>query len=227
MRINIECGIYKMKAEFFKALNITEYQYKHRREDLMEWLYNFFDYELLEDVFPIMIEIKEIFTDEYEPLPRRLVESTLQKQEDYGQYVKEHLPKDYEPYSKSRMAQEAIADFGCEKYGHFNDRSVAARYVGPAMEEFGDKRGDKVWINYHTYEILSDEIKQEWLKLLKQYKVDEKTIYETFVKTSQKNADASIFKEKSQHYREAMQIFDAQHHILPIRVDYWKIKEEK
>ena len=43
----IEAGkIYNFKEEFFELTGITMYQFRNRKEDLFEWLKEFYDYEL-------------------------------------------------------------------------------------------------------------------------------------------------------------------------------------
>jgi hypothetical protein len=132
----VDTGIYKLKEELFPLLKISTSQYDRRREELMEWLAEFYDYEILEGK-PIRIKINEIY-GEYKPLPRSL-KISKQKQEDYNEYVKTHLSKEFTVESKAHMARNAIADFAMEKYNHTSDAAVARRYVGPAMEEFGEK----------------------------------------------------------------------------------------
>jgi hypothetical protein len=56
----IEAGkIYDFKGEFFAITGITMYQFRNRKEDLLEWLKEFYDYELY-DGRPIRIYIKEV-----------------------------------------------------------------------------------------------------------------------------------------------------------------------
>lgn len=84
----IQCGIYVLKTDFFNIIKIPLTQYKQRKEDLMEWLKDFFDYEILEGK-PIRIKINEVY-GEYSPLPRKIntKELTLQKEKDYEEFVK-------------------------------------------------------------------------------------------------------------------------------------------
>lgn len=56
----IEAGkIYNFKTEFWPAVGINKGQWENRREDLLEWLTNFYNYELVEGR-PIRIFIKEV-----------------------------------------------------------------------------------------------------------------------------------------------------------------------
>ena len=136
VKVMIEQKIYELKNEFFPLLNISIGQYRRRKEDLMEWLKDFFDYEILEGK-PIRIKINEVY-GEYQPMPRN-IGLTLQKEKDYEEFVKWNLSKEFKPESKCHMAKLAIDRFGEEKYHHQSDKAVARRYVGPAMEKVGEK----------------------------------------------------------------------------------------
>ena len=66
----IEAGkIYNLKEEFFTMLAIGRRAWLERKEDLLAWLTNFYDYELIEGR-PIRIHIKEVY-GEYRTLPRK------------------------------------------------------------------------------------------------------------------------------------------------------------
>lgn len=52
--------IYNFKEEFWKELNISKNSWENRKEDLLAWLENFYDYELLGGR-PIRIHIKEVY----------------------------------------------------------------------------------------------------------------------------------------------------------------------
>ena len=56
----ITSKIYNFKEEFCKELGIGVRAWKDRKQDLLAWLENFYDYELLEGR-PIRIYIKEIY----------------------------------------------------------------------------------------------------------------------------------------------------------------------
>ena len=62
-------GIYSLKKEFAPALGIPNNQLDRRKEELYEWLKNFFVFEILDGV-PIRIHIQEV-VGEYQPLPRK------------------------------------------------------------------------------------------------------------------------------------------------------------
>lgn len=215
----IEPGIYKLKDEFFKLVGISRAQYDRRREDLMEWLKDFYDYEILEGR-PIRIRIIETY-GEYQPLPRQK-KTFLMKQYDYEEYVKKNLSKNFKPESKAHMARGAIADFGHEKYNHTNDIAVARRYTGPAMEKYGEKSDNYVWVSYNTYEPLSEELLKAWFKILREERIGEKEAANAFYKAEQ---GMDITKEKNA-YKTALKRMKQETHEVPVRVAEWKIRKD-
>ena len=85
----------------------------------MLWLSNFYDYELLNGC-PIRIHIKEVY-GEYQQMPRKIKYDTIQMEEkmkDYTNFTIASLGPKFKPNSKSKVAREAIEEFGYEKYGH-------------------------------------------------------------------------------------------------------------
>ena len=107
----IEPKLYKLKEEFFPILNIAINQWKSRREDLLQWLANFFDYELINGR-PLMINITEVYGD-YMPLPRKISSTNMtEKLTDYERFTIAALGTEFKPNSKSKVAREAIESFG-------------------------------------------------------------------------------------------------------------------
>ena len=74
----IEAGkIYDFKGEFFELTGITMYQFRNRKDDLLEWLKEFYEYELY-DGRPIRIYIKRVIG-----LPKEKVYIDTDKSEIY------------------------------------------------------------------------------------------------------------------------------------------------
>ena len=211
-----EPGLYKLKEEFFVINDIPMNQYKTRRNDLLEWWKDFYDYEII-GTKPIMIKITEVF-GEYEPLPRK-VPDTAEKIADYNNYVKEHLPKDFQPESKAHMARGAIKKFGKAKYHHTSDSAVARNYVGPAMEKYGEKSEEKVWVDFYNYEELTNEQVRIWKEILKSNHLGDKELTETGLKALQKQ---DISKEQT-YYISALDEAFMVLGVKPIRVSKWRI----
>ena len=159
-----------------------------------------------------MIKIIEVF-GEYEPLPRKIPD-TAEKIADYNNYVKEHLPKDFQPESKARMAREAISAFGLRKYNHTSDAAVARRYVGPAMEEYGEKSDTHVWVDYRDYRELDAETLQLWIGILNHNHIGEREAANAFYKQEQ---GMDITREK-QSFKRSLEEMKAMTGIIPVKV---------
>lgn len=137
--MNIEANkIYDFKKEFWGIVGINKGQWENRKADLLEWLKEFYDYELLEGR-PIRIYIKEII-GEYKPLPRKINsrELTEKKISKYTNFAIASLGTDFKPNSKARVSREAMSSFGYNEFGHISVPAVSRRYVGPAMEQYGE-----------------------------------------------------------------------------------------
>jgi hypothetical protein len=219
----IENKIYLFKEEFMPLLGITNYQYKYRKDDLMNWLKDFFNYEILKGK-PIRINIIEQF-GEYEALPKQGQEKiTQQKQKDYEDYVIEHLPKEFTPMSKTRMSQNAINDFGKERYKHYNQEAVNRRYVGPAMDTHGEKTNERYWCWYKSYTQLEQEVLEDWRNILVKWKCTEKEVYAAFCeKNSTKDETEMVRLEGA--FKAAMMDFTSKYGDKLVCIPKWKIAE--
>ena len=212
-------GVYILKDEFFKENNIPHNQYKNRKEDLLEWLKEFYEYKILEGK-PIRIEITEVI-GEYKPLPRKIIKLTEQKQKDYEAYVRLGLSKEFTPESKCHMARNAISDFGEDRYGHTSDKAVARRYVGPAMEKLGEQSDTHYWVNYATYEKLSPELLNAWLNILDKEHIGQEQAANAFYIAEQ---GGDITKEKDA-FKKALKAMKEQYHIIPVKVAEWRLRD--
>lgn len=214
-----EPGVYKLKTEFFKENSISEMQYKRRKEDLMDWLKDFYDYEILEGK-PLRIKIIEVY-DEYKPLPRK-VGSSVMKQHDYEEYVKRNLPIEYKHESKTHMAREAIADFGYDKYKHTSDKAVARRYTGPAMEKYGEHNENYQWVDSISYEVIDEKTLQIWKGILKEVGLLDE---EGLVLILQKLRKKQSIKKELTMYETAILLMKDATGVIPVKVPEWRIKK--
>lgn len=204
--------------------NISKNQWIRRKDDLLEHLSEFMDITEIEpsnNNMAYLYEIKGEIPETIPPLPRKNTQTTKQKEKDYVEFVKAHLPKDWEPESKVRMAREAILDFGNSKYNHYSTEAVVRRYVGPAMEEYGEKTDEMYWVDCYTYRIVSDELLADWHQILHQYRINEKQMAEAFIKYSE---GEDISKEVSS-YKQAQEHFYNKYGIRIIKVNKWKVKD--
>lgn len=219
----IEAKVYLFKEEFMPLLKITNYQYRHKKNELLEWLKDFFEYEILEGR-PIRINILQQI-GEYEPLPTKdQKQKTKKKQDDYENYVIEHLPKEFAPMSKARMTRDAVNDFGKEKYNHTNLEAVNKRYVGPAMETHGQKTEERYWCWYKTYKQLPQEVVDDWRTILAKWKCTEKEVYAAFCSKQASKDDAEMIRVEGA-FKSAMAEFLSKYDDRIIFIPKWKINK--
>ena len=218
----IEAGkIYDFKGEFFTATGITMYQFRNRKEDLLEWLKEFYDYELY-DGRPIRIYIKEVI-GEYQPLPRKINsrELTEKKKERYTNFTIASLGTEFKPNSKARVAREAMFDFGYEEFGHTSVHAVSRRYVGPAMDNYGEHNNKYQWVWFLDYSPLDAEALKRWASILKEENISEEEAANAFYRLAE---GEDITKEKNA-YKRAQQRFKELYGTIPVKVPEWRLKK--
>lgn len=137
--------IYDFKKEFWPLTGISKRSWENRKQDVLEWLKNFYDYEMIEGR-PIRILIKEVY-GEYRPLPRKIdYELAQQKIENYKTYTIAALGNEFKPNSKSKIARDAIYDFAFDKYGHENYKYVVRKFVKEPFDKYGETNNMWVWV---------------------------------------------------------------------------------
>ena len=218
----IEAGkIYDFKEEFFKLTGITLYQFRNRKEDLLEWLKEFYDYELYNGR-PIRIYIKKVI-GEYKALPRKVnsKELTEHKKQRYTSFAIASLGTEYAPNSKSRVAREAMYSFGYEEFGHTSVPAVVERYVGPAMNQYGEHDNKYQWVWFANYVPLPSDVLTHWSEILKEEKISDEEAANAFYR--QENGE-DITKEKNS-YKKAQQRFKEIYSTIPVKVPGWRLKK--
>ena len=198
---------------------IKKNQWETRKKDLLEWIGNFYDYELYEGR-PIRILIKDIY-GEYQPLPRKNVITSQQKQEDYRVFTLAALGTDFKPNSKAKTSREAIAAFGREKYGHDNVEGVSRRFVGPVFDEYGESNGIRHWVWYSTYEPLDMQTLDRWRAIMAEEHISEQEAANAFYRQEQ---GEDISKEKG-YFKKARDRFIAEFGDFAILVSDWRLKK--
>ena len=218
----IEAGkVYDLKEEFFKLTGITMYQFRNRKEELFEWLHEFYDYELYEGR-PIRIHIKEVM-GEYKPLPRKVnsKELTEQKITKYTTFTIAALGTEFKPNSKARVAREAMLDFGYEDFGHTSVPAVTRRYVGPAMERYGEHNNKYQWVYFLNYEPLDSEVLKQWAEILREERISEEEAANAFYRL----AEGEDISQEKQAYKKAQMRFKEIYGTIPVKVPQWRLKK--
>lgn len=196
----IEKKVYAFKEEFCKLLQIPTNQVERRLDELLDWLKNFYDFKFFKGR-PHRIQIIEIF-GEYRPLPRKAPSQDAlnqEKRKDYSDFTIASLGVEFKPNSKARVARQAIDAFGQIKYGHTNVEAVSKRFVKEPFETYGETDNKKVWVWYSTYEKISDEIIEDWRKIMSEEHISEKEAANAFYRQEQ---GEDISKEKG-YYKKA------------------------
>lgn len=215
----IEKKIYLLKEEFWVALNIPKSQWERRKDDLLQWWLNFFDYEIL-DGRPLRIEIKEVY-GEYQPLPRKIsITNMEEKMGDYERFAIASLGTEFKPNSKSKVAREAIASFGFEKYQHTSHEAVAKRFIKPAFDKYGECDNHYQWVWYNSYIPMTEEEVEAFRQILRNEQVSEQEVLNAFYCSE---SDDAIL-EKKQCFRKAIQKAKEQFGDFGIRVPNWRLR---
>ena len=142
----IELKMYSL-PELRKVLNIPEKQWERRKQELLEYLKLFFDYDYSYKGRVYMFNIKEQYA-EYEPMPRK-----TQFKEIYNFYANEvdNILQDKPRNTGSNLAREI-----CDTNNQYNHQeSTAASYIRPYLKE-NYVVCDKTWcrIDYENYTYL-------------------------------------------------------------------------
>ena len=214
---------YKFREEFCKELNIPQNQYLRRKKELLEWFTNFFEFEF-KDGRPDTIIIKEII-GEYQPLPRKMPnqdELTKEKKQKYDEFTKFSLSIEYKPNSKSKIARDAIDNFGRAKYGHINTQSVVKRYIKEPFNKYGETNDKQVWVYYSTYKPLDIDTVADWRKILREEHIGEEEASNAFYR----HAEGEDVSKEIGYFKKARKRFEDKYHDMPILVKEWRLKEE-
>lgn len=210
--------------DFCNSIGITKYQRERRKEELLLWLENFYEYELINSK-PLQIIIKQQL-NEYRPLPRKTynIESreklTQEKKKDYELYTIEALGVIYKPNSQSKIAREAIADFGNEKYGHIDQKKVVRNYIKEPFYKYGESEDKYIWVWYTDYSELELSELKDWKNILKNNKIDSDSAANAFYRQEQ---GEDIVEEKN-YYKQALKEIRKEYKDIPVLVKRWKLK---
>lgn len=217
--------VYEVKKEFLPLLNVTANQWKERKDDLLEWWKDFFDYEIIYSK-PIIIRINEIYNQEYQPLPRKNVYTTAEKRADYAAATITILSEsgdEYRPITKAFVAREATNNFGLVKYGHTDEKGVAHNYIKPSFDKYAENNGKKVWCWSRDCSPLTEVELEKWKEILrKTLYMDEDNVFELYDKIYNKK---SLEKELTA-YEQALMTMKKDSKGVPVCMDCWRANEE-
>lgn len=197
---------------------LTAKHWERRHDEVMIYLNEFMNVTERCDKKRYYYDIEGEVPESIPKMPRK--SNMAQKIADYTEYTIAALGTEFKPNSKVRIAQDAIDDFSYEKYGHYCKQTVARRFVGPVMDEKGEKSKDMYWVDYNTYEIITDEQLIRLKELFKQERITEKEMANAFIK-SQQGEDIS---QESTSFQRAISLFKDEFGFTPIKVYQWRVK---
>lgn len=221
----IECKKYSL-TELKQVLHISKRQWDSRRNELLEYLKLFFDYEISLIGRSYCFNIKEQYA-EYEPLPRKT--KYVEVASFYANEVDCILK--YKPRNTgANLAREII-----DKNNQWDHKEgTAANYIRPYLKK-NYTITDKEWcaINYDTYSY--DKINEEQLTYLKQQF--------NFYLTSENVADIisdveagylskeDVYSNLKSNYDKAISAFKARYGFRPYKAgelikNSWVIEED-
>ena len=153
----LEQRIYTL-TELKKVLKISKRQWEERKEELLEYMKIFFDYEITIQGRGYCFVIKEQYA-EYEPLPRK---AKLPEMRAFYEEETDHIIQ-YKPCNTGLNIAREIVDKN-NKYNHA--LNTATHYIRPYLKK-NYTIGEREWckINYENYSY--DKITEEELQFLK------------------------------------------------------------
>lgn len=218
----IELKTYKFN-DFCEELKIPRGQRERRLKELLEWLTGFYDYEFIKGKgTPHYITIKQVYGD-YQPLPRKNVNTTKQKKEDVKTFIcTQHLTSEFQLTSKMRAAREYIEKEGYEKYGFINDKYVATTYVKEVFDTYAEADGSHVWAWFSTYTAIPEHVLADWSAIRREERIHDDAAASAFYKMAQ---GEDIGTEMSR-YERALAHFREKYGDTPVYVESWRLKQE-
>lgn len=208
------------RSELTKKYNLTKNAWDKRHDELLDWLNDFFPVKEIQwKNGYYYYEVPDELPESIPKLPRKT--NMQQKVSEYEQYVVSHLPKEPTPLSKAKMSRDAMADFGTDKFGHTHEESVSRRYVGPAMDKHGEHSDKMIWVNYKTYDLLTEEEERCLHEYFREEHLTELEMANAFKKYAQKE---DISKELNS-YNTAVDKFIERYGFRPISVYRWRLKQ--
>lgn len=218
------------RAALSKRCGLSTDQWKRNHDKIIQYLSDYFSVFVEEKTDGNRYYYLVEYEGEWPEIPKFNARqfNKQQREQDYEEFVKDNLPNEFAPESKARMSRVAIREFGNKKYKHCSSQTVAERYVGPAMEKFGEKSGVKVWVNHKTYIKLNEE-QHEFLKQCferfdlpeaKRAKILDQVC--SAIRCGETDVQSLI---PLNTYQQVLDAFKQHYDFIPIVVDEWRAKE--
>lgn len=206
------------RKKLSEKYSISHNLWTRKHDELMLHLQEYMDItETKSDTGRYTYEIKGELPD---IIPSLRTARTKQKKKDYEKFTIAALGTEFKPNSKSKIARDAIADFGYDKYNHTSYKAVTERYIKEPFNKYGINDGNQYWCFYSTYEVMDEAIVTEWRKILSEEKIGEEEAANAFYRQAQ-GEDIST---ELQFYKNAMNRFKEKYNDIPVLVKKWKCK---
>lgn len=210
------------RKQLSEKYDINNHTWTRRHDDLIDYLQDYLDIEEYKEKGSYFYKINEDEMPDYiPPIPRKSWKKEVE--DNYDNYVKEHLPIEFTPLSKSRMSKDAIDDFGYDKYGHTSIKYITRRYVSESMDKYGEYTEERVWVRYDTYEELDENESSELMDIFRRNNMSNEEMVCAWIKQEQ---GEDVSKEKKR-FKDAMNEFKKKYHTIPVYVPKWKLKEKE
>lgn len=207
----IECKEYNL-TELKSALKISKRQWEERKEEILEYLKLFFDYEITIKGRNYRILVKEQYM-EYEPLPKK---SRVPEIKAFYEKEVDHILTYKKRNTGSNLAREIVA---CNNKQNHKE-GTAANYIRPYLKTNYTVK-DKEWcyVDYETFTY--HKINKEQLEYLKQQ--FQKYLSSESVADTIADADAGyiskedVYVKLKNNYNKAIESFNNKYHFKPYK----------
>lgn len=221
-------GQFKRK-ELLGMMNITENQWKRRKEEILALLEDSCNFEIhtggLNNCLTFII--KEVYNDN-PVLSSKAIITREEKLKDYEKFTLEELPK-HPLNSIANLARNAVEDKKLkEKYAH--RERTAMNYIRPVMKSDKVSAKQKYWarLEGNSYIPLNKD-EEQFLRQCFQDCMSVKEEYELMAMyengdVEKETIKEALFKKVKGSYDSAMNKFIEEYGFRPIKVTYWEVK---
>lgn len=214
------------RKQLSEKYGITRSQWERRKQELLAHLKEYMDIEEYTDKNGYFFyDIVGKVPDSIPPMSRKSY--TTEKTLDYEKFVLENLPTEPTLETKTNMSDMAIKEIGRRKWNHNSVQAVARRYVGPAMEKYGQKSDHTLWAEKsnisHSYRALDQEELDALHKCFETVKLPPE---EWAARYKEVMEDEAEYKRQSTLFKQALELFSRFYGFKPVLAYKWMIKPE-
>lgn len=216
------------KKEFFEMINITESQWRRRKDEVLSLLEDCCDFEIHSGGVnnSLTFIVKEVY-GELPPLTNKKLLSREEKLRDYERFTLEELPK-HPLNSIANLARNAVEDKQLkQKYAH--KERTAMNYIRPVMKSDKVSAKQKYWarLEGNSY-IPLDKEEEEFLRQCFQENMKVREEYELIAMyengdVEKEQIKEALFNKVKGSYDNAMNKFIEEYGFRPIKVTYWEV----